>query len=356
MEIAISPASFFFQNRMVKDQEGYHILLVEDNLGDVLLIEEYLHEKILNLELTVANTFEEAKTKLEEPGIALDAIILDLTLPDLQGQALILKIKELAGDVSLLVLTGYSNIEFGMKSLAIGVSDYLLKDELSPASLYKSIIYSIGRYKISRQLKDSERRYKELFHLSPQPMYLYSLDTLEFLDVNKAAIDHYGYSKQEFLTMTLREIRPKEEVSRLERVIAGIRDGKPAFPGPKIFRHRKKNGEIITVEIKSNVIDYQGIRAEVVLANDITDRMKYIHAIEDQNKRLQEIAWMQSHVVRAPLARLMSLVMAMESLENDFGRDNFRKMILDSAEELDEIIRDIVNKTDKVSLKEKNEG
>jgi PAS domain S-box-containing protein len=341
---------------MVKDQEGYHILLVEDNLGDVLLIEEYLHEKILNLELTVANTFQEAKEKLEEPDFFLDAIILDLTLPDLQGQALILKIRELAGDVSLLVLTGYSNIEFGMKSLALGVSDYILKDELSPTSLYKSIVYSIGRYKISRQLKESEKRYKELFHLSPQPMYLYALESLNFLDVNKAAIDHYGYSKQEFLTMTLRDIRPKEEVSRLESVIAGIREGKPALPGPKIFKHRKKSGEIISVEIKSNVIDYQGVRAEVVLANDITERMKYIHAIEDQNKRLQEIAWMQSHVVRAPLARLMSLVMAMESLEKDFGRDNFRKMILDSAEELDEIIRDIVNKTDKVSLKEKNEG
>jgi PAS domain S-box-containing protein len=293
---------------------------------------------------------------LEEPDFFLDAIILDLTLPDLQGQALILKIRELAGDVSLLVLTGYSNIEFGMKSLALGVSDYILKDELSPTSLYKSIVYSIGRYKISRQLKESEKRYKELFHLSPQPMYLYALESLNFLDVNKAAIDHYGYSKQEFLTMTLRDIRPKEEVSRLESVIAGIREGKPALPGPKIFKHRKKSGEIISVEIKSNVIDYQGVRAEVVLANDITERMKYIHAIEDQNKRLQEIAWMQSHVVRAPLARLMSLVMAMESLEKDFGRDNFRKMILDSAEELDEIIRDIVNKTDKVSLKEKNEG
>ncbi|MDN3687793.1 response regulator [Cyclobacterium jeungdonense] len=340
---------------MVKDHEGYHLLLVEDNLGDVLLIEEYLHEKILNLELTFANTFQEAKEKLQDPKICLDAIILDLTLPDLQGEELIVKVKELAGDVSIVVLTGYSNIEFGMKSLSLGVSDYLLKDELSPTSLYKSIIYSIGRYQISSQLKDSEKRYKELFQLSPQPMYLYSLESLDFLDVNKAAIDHYGYAKDEFLSMSLRDIRPKEEVSRLERVISGIREGKPD-PGPKIFKHRKKNGEIITVEIKGNVIDYQGIKAEVVLANDITDRMRYIHAIEDQNKRLQEIAWLQSHVVRAPLARLMSLVMGMDSLEKDFGKDNFRKMILDSAEELDEIIRDIVNKTDKISLKEKKEG
>ncbi|MFO7826356.1 MAG: PAS domain S-box protein [Cyclobacterium sp.] len=338
---------------MVKDQEGYHLLLVEDNLGDVLLIEEYLHEKILNLDLTVVNTFEEAREKLVDPDTYLDAIILDLTLPDLQGEPLISKVKELAGDVSILVLTGYSDIEFGMKSLTLGVSDYLLKDNLSPTSLYKSIVYSIGRNAISRQLKYSEKRYKELFQLSPQPMYLYDMGTLDFLDVNKAAIDHYGYSKEEFLSMNLRDIRPREEISRLEMVISGIREGKKA-PGPLFFKHQKKDGEIITVEIKSNVIDYQGIKAEVVLANDITEREQYIHAIEDQNKRLQEIAWLQSHVVRAPLARLMSLVMAMDSLEKDFGKENFRKMIMDSAEELDEIIREIVNKTDKVSLKEKD--
>jgi PAS domain S-box-containing protein len=331
------------------DREGYHLLLVEDNLGDVLLIEEYLHEKFLDLELTISNTFDEAREKLITNDFRFDSIILDLTLPDLRGEALILKIKELAGDICIIVLTGYSNIEFGMQSLSLGVSDYLLKDELSPTSLYKSIIYGIGRSRISMQLKHSEFRYKELFQLSPQPMYLFNLSNLKFLDVNKSAIEHYGYSKEEFLQMNLKDIRPESEIPRLERTIENIRLGKPES-GPKIFSHRKKNGEIVTVEIKSNVIDYEGVKAEVVLANDITERMKYIQAIEDQNKRLQEIAWMQSHVVRAPLARLMSLVMEGETLEEDFGKENLRKMIMDSAIELDEIIRDIVKKTDKVSF------
>uniref|UniRef100_UPI0030EC78D2 PAS domain S-box protein n=1 Tax=uncultured Cyclobacterium sp. TaxID=453820 RepID=UPI0030EC78D2 len=217
---------------------------------------------------------------------------------------------------------------------------------------YKSIIYSIGRYRISRQLKHSELRYKELFHLSPQPMYLYNLNTLAFIDVNKAAVDHYGYSKEEFLKMDLKQIRPESEVPRLVKMISSIREGR--FKGePKIFNHLKKNGEIITVEIKSNLIVHEGVRAEVVLANDITERMRYIKAIEDQNKRLQEIAWMQSHVVRAPLARLMSLVMAADTLEEDVGKENYNQMIMDSAVELDDIIRDIVKKTDKVSLEAK---
>ncbi|MEX2566217.1 MAG: PAS domain S-box protein [Cyclobacteriaceae bacterium] len=339
---------------MIKEHEGYYLLLVEDNLGDVLLIEDYLHEKIQMLELSVAHTFAEAKKKLEMETVSFDAVILDLTLPDLQGEVLIREINNLALDTSVIVLTGYTDLEFGMKSLAMGVSDYLLKDELSSTSLYKSIIYSISRHKISRQLKDSEKRYKELFQLSPQPMYLYHLASLDFLDVNQAAIDHYGYSKDEFLRMNLRDIRPKDEIPKLEKTIDEIRQGMRHI-APRIFKHVKKNGEVIMVEIKSNVINYEGIKAEVVLADDITERLRYIHAIEVQNKRLQEIAWLQSHVVRAPLARLMSLVMAMDSLENDFGKENFRKMIMDSAGELDDIIRDIVNKTDKVNLGAKKE-
>lgn len=76
----------------------------------------------------------------------------------------------------------------------------------------------------------------------------------------------------------------------------------------------------------------------------------YIENIEHQNARLKEIVWMQSHVVRAPLSRLVRLVRGMESLEKDFGKENFRKMIMDSAVELDDIIRNIVNKTEEVNL------
>ncbi|MFC4870524.1 PAS domain S-box protein [Negadavirga shengliensis] len=340
---------------MFREQDSYQLLLIEDNLGDVLLLEEYLHEKIPAPEITVVNTFEDAKELYKNGNNSFDVVLLDLTLPDLHGEKLIRETKKMAGDASVIVLTGYADIQFGIKSLGLGVSDYLLKDELSPTSLYKSIVYSISRNHISKQLQDSEKRYKELFQLSPQPMYLYCLQTLKFLDVNQAAIDHYGYSKKEFLSMNLLQIRPKEEIPKLQKAVQKARKGIPqeAF---RIFRHQKKNGEIIEVEIRSNVVEYEGKKAEVVLANDITDRLRYIHAIEDQNKRLQEIAWTQSHVVRAPLARLMSLVMAMDTLEQDFGKDAFRKMIIDSAEELDSIIRDIVNKTDKVNLEVKKDG
>src|SRR5690606_34852793 len=113
------------------------------------------------------------------------------------------EVMALAKSTPVIVLTGYSDIDFGIKSLSMGISDYLLKEELSATSLYKSIMYSIERKEIYRTLKESEKRYKDLFHLSPEPMWLYDVETLKFLDINNAAIKHYGFSREEFLNMTI---------------------------------------------------------------------------------------------------------------------------------------------------------
>lgn len=87
----------------------------------------------------------------------------------------------------------------------------------------------------------------------------------------------------------------------------------------------------------------------MVLATDITDRLNYIKAIENQNEKLKEIAWLQSHVVRAPVARLMSLVGLIKNYENTEEEQNeLLDYILMSARELDDVIRSISNKTNKI--------
>lgn len=88
--------------------------------------------------------------------------------------------------------------------------------------------------------------------------------------------------------------------------------------------------------------------AGMVLINDITENLKYIHKIEEQNQTFKEIAWIQSHVVRAPLARLMGLVNLLEGSEDNLSEDNQKlvEYIKLSAEELDAIIRDISKKSE----------
>ena len=324
---------------MIKDRFPYRILVLEDNPGDLALIQDFLEETILQPYISQATSFGQGLRLLEEAQPPYDVVLLDLTLPDKSGEPLISEIIASHPELPVIVLTGYSDISFSVRSLSLGVADYLVKDDLTAVSLYKSIVYNIERKKNLIRLEESERRYSDLFHLSPQPMWVYEHGSFRFLDVNNAAVGRYGYSREEFLDMSIVDIRPLEETSRMERILQG--------PYPQvhtylqgIHRHRTKNGEIIQVEQHSSAIPFKGKQAEVVLANDITERVNYIHAIELQNTRLREIGWMQSHTVRAPLTRMMSIVeMIRKHPVAGIDKSELLDHLMLSAQELDGIIR-----------------
>lgn len=217
----------------------YEILIVEDNPGDLELITEFLEEQSVSLHIFHAKDFKECKNLLTVEKLAVNVILLDLSLPDKNGASLILEMMDISPDIPIIVLTGYADVRFSVNSLALGISDYLLKDDLSSSSLYKSILYSIERKKKSIELEESEKRYSNLFHLSPQPMWVYDLETLEFLDVNDAAIEHYGYNREEFMAMTIRDIRSEEDIPELEAAMLFIKNSdQNHFDGT--FRNRKK--------------------------------------------------------------------------------------------------------------------
>jgi len=330
---------------MRRDKRAYRFLIIEDNPGDFTLIEDFLEEQILAPELIHVQTCEAALTYLSQPQNQVDVVLLDLSLPDKQGTELISQVLAHSTGIPVIVLTGHSDIDFGIKSLALGISDYLLKDDLSAVSLYKSILYSLERHKHTLNLEASEKRYSDLFHLSPQPMWVFDVATERFLNVNQAAIQHYGYSLQEFQALTLRDIRPAEDLPLLAQELQRLSQ-EPLMLNHGVFRHRKKNGEIIQVELKTSHINYQGRPARLVLANDVTERFQYVQAIEAQNENFREITWMQSHVVRAPLARIMGLVQLIEMDYPTQERPQHLQEILNSAHELDGIIQEIVKKAE----------
>tara|TARA_B110000879_G_scaffold168141_1_gene217550 strand:+ start:4027 stop:6669 length:2643 start_codon:yes stop_codon:yes gene_type:complete len=204
------------------------------------------------------------------------------------------------------------------------------------------------RIKSENALKESEHRYSDLFNLSPQPQYIFEIATLKFLDVNKAAIERYGYSYREFLNMTLRGIRPKSEYSKLDEALKF-----PAQKGGRYFFgehvHKNKNGKEIIVDLRAHNILYKGKEAKVVLATDITERYKHIKAIEAQNEKLKQIAWTQSHEVRAPLTNIMGLIDVLSSVTLSADeKEEFSKHLMASANELDSVIKNIVKTTEQV--------
>jgi PAS domain S-box-containing protein len=134
-------------------------------------------------------------------------------------------------------------------------------------------------------LADSERRYRAMFASNPQPMWVYDIETLRFLDVNDAAIAHYGYSRDEFRAMTVLDIRPEEERMQYER------PGMPASIGTimqGVRRHMRKNGYRIEVEVSSHDLMFKGRRAVHVLVNDVTERSRVEREILSLNAELEE--------------------------------------------------------------------
>ena len=112
-------------------------------------------------------------------------------------------------------------------------------------------------------------------------MWIYDLETLSFLEVNDAAIHNYGYSREEFLGMTIKDIRPQEDIPALLDNVSRVTEGLDAAG---IWRHRKKDGSIIYVEITSHTLTFAGRLAEIVMADDITERWHWEERMEKLNR------------------------------------------------------------------------
>ena len=139
-----------------------------------------------------------------------------------------------------------------------------------------------------RTVTRSEEKYRAMFEQSPAPMWMFDRETLRFVMVNDAAITHYGYSREEFLSMTLAEIWLEEDVAA-SRAAVQHPTGASARP---IWRHRKKDGTIISVEVKANNFELEGRSVRLGLITDVTDRIKVEQALnktEDQLRHAQKM-------------------------------------------------------------------
>ncbi len=158
-----------------------------------------------------------------------------------------------------------------------------LRDESGALRGFSKVTRDMTERKRAQEaLRQSEERYHLLFDSNPHPVWVYDLKTLAILDVNHSAVRNYGFSREEFLSLRITDIRPAEDISAL-LASAAKRSPDTEFSG--VWKHGKKDGTLIDVEITSHPLVYGGRDARLVVATDITTRKKAEEALQQSEKR-----------------------------------------------------------------------
>lgn len=168
-------------------------------------------------------------------------------------------------------------VEISSRQVSLGDQQYV-----------QSIVRDItDRRRAEERLRESEAQYRLLFKSNPHPMWVYDLETLRFLAVNGAAVEQYGYSESDFLGMTIAEIRPDADRDRLLADVVAHADDLLQHAGS--WRHRRKDGTIIEVEITSHKIQFDDRRARLVLASDVTSRLAAERSLRHSEERYRNL-------------------------------------------------------------------
>lgn len=161
-----------------------------------------------------------------------------------------------------------------------------IRQDLTFCSIIHRIVRKTTNISERKNEEGDEKQYRLLFESNPLPMWVFDCETLRFLAVNDAAVRHYGYSREEFLSMTLKDIRPPDEVPELLEYLQQATSGRQRT---RMWRHRKKDGTIILVEITNHDFVFNGRKSRMILANDITERQRADEVGAENRRRMEAL-------------------------------------------------------------------
>jgi PAS domain S-box-containing protein len=197
---------------------------------------------------------------------------------------------------------------------------------------------------------DSERNYRSLFESHPHPMWLYDVHTLAFLRVNDAAIARYGYSRDEFLAMTIKDIRPPEAVEKFLETV----DHPPAFEKSGPWTHLLKDGSTVQVLVTSHAVSFGEKEARFVLAEDLSEGQRLELELHQSQARAEanaalgrakdEMVSLVSHEMRTPLASIVGFTELLTTRDvTPEQRKEFLSVMLQEGHRLTALINDFLD-------------
>ncbi len=261
-----------------------HVLIIEDSEDDAALVLRELRRGGFELISERVDTQRALVAALERR--TWDLVISDYSMPTFNAPAALAVIRAREVDLPFVIVSGTIDEETAVASLRAGACDFVVKTRLArlvPA-VERELREKAGREakrRAEERARESEDQYRLLFETCPLPMWVYDTETLAFLAVNEAAVQHYGHSREEFARLSLESIRPPENVHAVREEVLGA----SASDDEKVRRHRKKDGSILSVEVRARSFKYEDKRARLVVANDVTERQQ----LEDQLRQAQKM-------------------------------------------------------------------
>src|SRR5258706_9142093 len=261
------------------------VLLLEDNKADAKLSLGELARSGFEVDCDVVSTSQEFTGNVQSRHY--DLILADYRLPDWTGLEALRWLRGSGFTTPFILVTGTLGDDLAVECIKEGATDYVLKEKLDrlPRACRRALEEAslrAARDRAEKEVRDTGEQYRLLFDANPLPLWVFDRETLAFLAVNESAVRHYGFSREEFLNMTIRDTRPEEDVPALLEAVAHPVEGLSSL---EVWRHRKKDGTLIDVEITSHGLSFRGRPAELVLVHDITDQKKNQESLRQSEER-----------------------------------------------------------------------
>lgn len=228
--------------------------------------------------VTALGELDEAVRAL--PAVACDILLVEAFDPDTPAYA------QLAPSTVWVALDSDDDVERGRRWIEAGASAWLALPTLDAATLRRVIAQTMALRDGVNAMRLQRDDLQAVFDFAPLPMWVFDRASLRFLAVNDAALRAYGWSREQFLGMTLFDIRPPEDHAKLRAALA-LPDSEHS--DAELWRHRNADGRVFLVEITARTLRYGGRQARLVMARDVTAQRQAIRSIETSERRFRDL-------------------------------------------------------------------